>query len=818
MFVKSRSSGSSIDAELKDFIAPAPVQVTNCPTPDIATQTSVSSMTVGDTQTVGDTATLTNGNSPTGDVTFTLYSDPDCQDATAVTGSATLSGGVATFAGASFTPTQTGTYYWGATYPGDDQNNAASACGGDNEEIVVNPASPNVTTTADPASAVIGSADLTSVSDTATFTDGFQLDGRDATFTLYSDSSCDPADATTVTGTATISGGSATFAGDASGLAVGTYYWGVSLPADANNDAVSECGGDEGVENEVLSIEKASPQVTTVADPSSAVAGPDASSVSDTATFTDGFQLDGRDATFTLYGDQFCNPADATSVTGTATISGGSATFTGDASALPAGTYYWGVSLAADASNNAVSECGGDEGVENEVLSIEKASPQVTTVADPSAAGVGSDASSVSDTATFTDGFQLDGRDAAFTLYSDPSCDPADATSVAGSATISDGSATFTGDASALPAGTYYWGVSLPADDNNNAVSECGGDEGVENEVLSIGQASPTIATTLSESAGSHGDKVHDSAKLSGATGHAGGTVTYSVYSDSSCTTKVADGGTVTVTNGSVPNSNDVTFNTPGTYYWQASYSGDTNNQPALSTCTDEKLVIAPLIDLAVTKVGSPDPITIGKGDITWTMVVTNNGPDTATGVKIADPLPAGTTFVSVSPSKGSCTGGAIISCSLGTMAAGETVTITLVTTPTVEGTVSNTVTVVGNEQETNTANNTATASVVVKGFTPPPVFCVAVSKVTPSQLFVGRKTKLTIHVTQHGKAVKGIRVLIKGPKLNMRTGASNANGVITTRVKLKKSGIAIFSPIASKRCNTKRVGITGVFTPPVTG
>ena len=126
--------------------------------------------------------------------------------------------------------------------------------------------------------------------------------------------------------------------------------------------------------------------------------------------------------------------------------------------------------------------------------------------------------------------------------------------------------------------------------------------------------------------------------------------------------------------------------------------------------------------------------------------------------------------------------------------------------------------TVVGNEHETNTANNTATASVVVKGFTPPPVFCVAVSKVTPKQLFVGRKTTLTIHVTQHGKAVKGVRVLIKGPKIDMRTAASNASGVITARVKMKKAGIVVFSPIASKRCNTKRVGVTGVFTPPVTG
>ena len=88
----------------------------------------------------------------------------------------------------------------------------------------------------------------------------------------------------------------------------------------------------------------------------------------------------------------------------------------------------------------------------------------------------------------------------------------------------------------------------------------------------------------------------------------------------------------------------------------------------------------------------------------------------------------------------------------------------------------------------------------------------------TPNQLFVGRKTKLTIHVTQHGKAVKGVHVRIKGPKINVRTAASNRKGVITRNLTMKKAGILIFSPIASKRCNTKRVGITNVFTPPVTG
>jgi uncharacterized repeat protein (TIGR01451 family) len=328
----------------------------------------------------------------------------------------------------------------------------------------------------------------------------------------------------------------------------------------------------------------------------------------------------------------------------------------------------------------------------------------------------------------------------------------------------------------------------------------------------------PTLATKLSESAGKIGDKVHDSATLSGATANAGGKVTYSVYSDSSCTRKFAGGGTVTVTNGAVPNSSDVAFPASGTFYWQASYSGDANNTGTLSKCTDEQLVIGSQVDLQVTKSASPSQISIGKGNITWTIVVKNNGPDADTGVMISDPLPAGTKFVSVATTKGSCTGGAIISCNIGNMAAGETVTITVVTKPTRTGKLVNDVMVVGDKPETTTNNNSASASAVVKGFGPPKVFCVAVSKVRPKQLFVQRKARLTIHVTKHGKAVKGIHVRIKGAGLKVKTKASNKKGVIHRSVKAKRAGVVVFTPIASKKCNTKRVGVTGVFTPPVTG
>jgi hypothetical protein len=103
---------------------------------------------------------------------------------------------------------------------------------------------------------------------------------------------------------------------------------------------------------------------------------------------------------------------------------------------------------------------------------------------------------------------------------------------------------------------------------------------------------SPTITTTLSASTVTIGIPVHDSATLTGATADAGGTVTYTAYTDSSCTQNAQSAGTKTVTNGVVPNSDPVTFPTAGTFYWQASYSGDANNNAATSACTSEVLVV----------------------------------------------------------------------------------------------------------------------------------------------------------------------------------------------------------------------------------
>src|SRR5207302_9665668 len=72
----------------------------------------------------------------------------------------------------------------------------------------------------------------------------------------------------------------------------------------------------------------------------------------------------------------------------------------------------------------------------------------------------------------------------------------------------------------------------------------------------------------------------------------ASGTVTYTVNTDSSCLLGARDAGTKAVTNGVVTDSDGLQFNSAGTFYWQAVYTGDANNLGASSACTSEQLVI----------------------------------------------------------------------------------------------------------------------------------------------------------------------------------------------------------------------------------
>jgi uncharacterized repeat protein (TIGR01451 family) len=112
---------------------------------------------------------------------------------------------------------------------------------------------------------------------------------------------------------------------------------------------------------------------------------------------------------------------------------------------------------------------------------------------------------------------------------------------------------------------------------------------------------------------------------------------------------------------------------------------------------------LAAQADLEISKDDSPDPVTVGD-NLTYTITVTNNGPDAAANVVVTDTLPSGVTFVSASP--GCVHAAGVVTCNLGTIAVGDSVTITIVVTVTAPGTISNTATVTSDTLDPNTANN----------------------------------------------------------------------------------------------------------------
>ena len=221
-------------------------------------------------------------------------------------------------------------------------------------------------------------------------------------------------------------------------------------------------------------------------------------------------------------------------------------------------------------------------------------------------------------------------------------------------------------------------------------------------------------------------------------------------------------------------------------------------------------------INLSITKADAPDPATLG-GTITYTLVVRNDGPGTATGVKVSDPLPPELAFQSVSTTQGTCTGGVVISCDLGTLASGATATITVLATATRTGVITNTAVVVGDQPEANTADNQATATTLVEGPFTPPSPCETVT-VAPHILKAGKTTRVTVRVRAAAKPVRLVRIRARGAGMNRLSSRTNFQGLVRMLLKPQRPGIVTFTAVGRKTCRNTRVGVVGVVTPPVTG
>ncbi len=135
--------------------------------------------------------------------------------------------------------------------------------------------------------------------------------------------------------------------------------------------------------------------------------------------------------------------------------------------------------------------------------------------------------------------------------------------------------------------------------------------------------------------------------------------VTYVSAASSQGTVSQA-GGTVTVNVGGLASGTGATATilvmvgptAHGTITNTAVISGNEPDPNLANNTSTVATQVNPLVDLAIVKSASPNPVIAGS-TLTYALVASNNGPSNATGVTITDTLPAGVTYASATSSQG---------------------------------------------------------------------------------------------------------------------------------------------------------------------
>ena len=197
----------------------------------------------------------------------------------------------------------------------------------------------------------------------------------------------------------------------------------------------------------------------------------------------------------------------------------------------------------------------------------------------------------------------------------------------------------------------------------------------------------------------------------------------------------------------------------PSTVTNTALVSGGGEVNLANDSATDVATVISSA-DLSITNAASPDPVAAG-GNITYTQVVTNNGPSAADNATMVEAVPTNTTFVSMAtPAGWTCTTPAVgstgnVVCTNLNMAGSTAATFSLVTkvnAGTANGTViTDTANVSSSVSDPNSANNTASASTIVG--TAAGAQLVVTNVASPNGVAAGSNITYTQVVTNVGSA-----------------------------------------------------------------
>src|SRR5205823_8629743 len=153
--------------------------------------------------------------------------------------------------------------------------------------------------------------------------------------------------------------------------------------------------------------------------------------------------------------------------------------------------------------------------------------------------------------------------------------------------------------------------------------------------------------------------------------------------------------------------------------------------------------------DVGVATIASSGSVAVGA-NVDFTITATNAGPSNATGVQVTDPLPAGLSFVSATPSAGTYSSGTGV-WNIGGLASGGSQTLTITATVTTTGSPTNTATKTAEtETDPNARNNSASASINGQA----PDLTIAKSHIDP--LVRGSNGSYSLTVSNVGPAPSG--------------------------------------------------------------
>ncbi len=608
-------SGDTNNSAVSDTNAANERVTVSAASPTISTAPNPMTVTLGTTSvTLKDTATLAGGFHSTGTITFTLHQGSSLVDTemVAVTGN----GIYTTPTGFTLptTGTVTGTYQWDASYSGDTNNNTISDNNAVNEQVTVSAASPTITTTPNPRTVTLGTTAPPILSDAATLAGGFHPTGT-ITFALHLGSMLLDTETVTVAGNGTYTTPSG-FPLPTSGMVTGTYQWDATYNGDPNNGTVSET--DSAAER--VTVSAASPTMSTAPNPTTVTLGTTAVTLKDTANVEGGFHPTGT-IIFTLFHNGGTTPVDTEVVT--VTGNGNYTTPTGFT--LPTigtvtGTYQWDATYNGDSNNNTVS----DNDAANEHVTVSAASPTITTVPSPSTVTLGATPVRLKDTAVLAGGFNPTGT-ITFTLHQGSTLVDTEMVAVTANGMYTTPSG-FPLPTTGTVTGSYQWDASYSGDTNNNTVS----DNSAANEHVTVSAASPTITTTPNPTTVALGATappiLTDAARLSGGFSPTG-TITFTLHQGSTLvdteTVAVTGNGTYTTPTGFTP---PTTGTVAGTYQWDATYSGDTNNNTVSDTGSVAEQVTVNAASPTLGTIPNPTTVTLGMNAVTLTDTATLSG------------------------------------------------------------------------------------------------------------------------------------------------------------------------------------------------